>query len=133
MTRGEAKATMSALVLAPILALATMQAATAQPRPAEFQRLGDADIRARILGRDITDDFHWTEYYRANGVLDIDGMGRRRAGRWKIERGLLYIQRPEIAAGFECFQVWVWGDEVSLRTGTGSDGPTAFIRRHRSG
>lgn len=75
MTRGEAKATMSALVLAPILALATMQAATAQPRPAEFQRLGDADIRARIPGRDITDDFHWTEYYRANGVLDIDGMG----------------------------------------------------------
>lgn len=121
------------IVLGAVLAWAAAQAATAQPRPLEFRRLGDADIRPRIAGRDITDDFHWTEYYRPDGVLDIDGMGRRRTGRWRIERDLLCIQRPEIATGFECFQVWVRGDEVSLRTATGSDGPTAFIRRHRSG
>lgn len=119
-------------MLAAGLAMAACGGAAAQPGPVEFRRLGEADIRARIIGRDITDDFHWTEYYRPNGVLEIDGMGRRRTGRWKIERGMLCILRPEVAADFECFQVWVRGDEVNLRAASGIVGPPSFIRRHRA-
>ena len=96
---------------------------------AEFRRLRAEQIRARIAGRDITDDFHWTEYYQRDGVLVLTDMGRRRDGRWKIERDMLCLARGPGAA-FDCFQVWVAGDEVSLRAHDADQPQTAFIRRH---
>ena len=99
---------------------------------ADFGRLRAEQIRARVVGRDITDDFHWTEHYRRDGVLTFDDMGRRRSGRWKIERDMLCIAR-EPGGPFNCFQVWTSGDEVSLRTHEADQTPPAFIRRHEGG
>jgi hypothetical protein len=62
-------------------------------------------------------------------VLVSTDMGRRRTGRWKIERGMLCQARGP-GAGFDCFQVWVSGDEVSLRAHESDQTPPAFIRRH---
>jgi hypothetical protein len=105
------------------------------PHPAdaaEFRRLRADQIRARVVGRDITDDFHWTEQYRRDGVLIVDDMGRRRSGRWKIERDMLCLAR-EAGGAFNCFQVWTSGDEVSLRTHEAEQTPPAFLRRHEGG
>jgi hypothetical protein len=97
---------------------------------AEFRRLNGEQIGARIIGRDITDDFHWSEHYRRNGVLVIEDLGRQRRGRWKIERDRLCLMRGA-ERGFECLQVWVSGDEVSLRAHEIEQPPTAYIRRHQ--
>jgi len=95
----------------------------------EYRRLRAEQIRARVVGRDITDDFHWTEYYRRDGVLVLTDMGRARTGRWKIERDMLCLSR-EPRAAFECLQVWVSGDEVSLRKDEADQPFPVFIRRH---
>ncbi len=96
---------------------------------AEFRRLRAEQIRARVVGRDITDDFHWTEHYRRDGVPVSTDMGRRRTGRWKIERDML-CQAREPGASFDCFQVWVSGDEISLQQDAADRPYPAFIRRH---
>jgi hypothetical protein len=111
------------------LPLAGVALPWAQAEAAEFRRLRAEQIRARVVGRDITDDFHWTEHHRRDGVLVLSDMGRRRTGRWKAERDMLCQARGP-GAGFDCFQVWVSGDEVSLRAHETDQTPPAFIRRH---
>ena len=132
--RAAARAARWALrVAAPWAAVAVSLAGVALPwapaEAAEFRRLRAEQIRARVVGRDITDDFHWTEYHRRDGVLVSTDMGRSRTGRWKIERDML-CQAREPGAGLDCFQVWVSGDEVSLRAHEADQTPPAFIRRH---
>jgi hypothetical protein len=107
-------------------------ASSAPAGAAEFRRLRAEQIRTRVVGRDITDDFHWTEHYRRDGALVLNDMGRRRTGRWRIERDMLCLAR-EPGATFDCFQVWVSGDEVSLRTREADQTAPAFIRRHEGG
>jgi hypothetical protein len=108
-------------------------AAAAEPQRYGFRRLSAAEIRARVVGREITDDFHWGEYYRRDGVLVLTDMGRRRTGQWRIERDLLCRRRDPAATGFECFQVWVSGDEVSLRQSEADRPFPVFLRRHEGG
>jgi hypothetical protein len=114
------------------VALACMAFPPALAEAEDFRRLRAEQIRARVVGRDITDDFHWTEHYRRDGVLVLDDMGRRRTGRWRIERDTLCLAR-EPGSPFDCFQVWISGDEVSLRTHEADQTPPAFIRRHEGG
>ena len=114
------------------VALAGMILAQGPAEAADFRRLRAEQIRTHVVGRDITDDFHWTEHYRRDGVLVFDDMGRRRGGRWKIERDMLCLAR-ETGGAFNCFQVWASGAEVSLRTHEAEQTPPAYIRRHEGG
>lgn len=107
--------------------------AAAEPQRDGFRRLSATEIRARVVGREITDDFHWGEYYRGDGVLVLTDMGRRSLGRWRIERDRLCRRRDPAATGYECFQVWVSGDEVSLRQSETDRPFPVFIRRHEGG
>jgi hypothetical protein len=34
-----------------------------------FKLLGEKEIRARVVGKDITDSSHWVSYFRPDGVL----------------------------------------------------------------
>lgn len=105
-------------------------ASAAEAQRDGFRRLSAVDIRARVIGREITDDFHWGEYYRRDGALVLTDTGRRRTGQWRIERDLLCRQRDPAATELECFQVWVSGDEVSLRRSEADRPFPAFVRRH---
>ena len=42
-----------------------------------FKLLGEKEIRARVIGKDITDSSHWVSYLRPDGVLFSDEMGRK--------------------------------------------------------
>jgi hypothetical protein len=96
----------------------------------EFRRSDAAGIRQHIIGRDITDDYHWTEYYRRDGRLEIEDLGHRKTGRWSIERDLLCTANDR-AAPRRCWQVWLSGTEVSLRERQDDRTPPAFVRRHQ--
>jgi len=40
-----------------------------------FKLLGEKEIRARVVGKDITDSSHWVSYLRLDGVLLCSEMG----------------------------------------------------------
>src|SRR5262245_42995276 len=50
-----------------------------------FKQLNANQIRARVIGKDITDGVHWSEYYRKDGALVSVDMGTQRTGTWKIQ------------------------------------------------
>lgn len=115
---------------AAVLAALAGTAATHPVVDTEFRKLSGHQIRAAILERDITDEFHWSEHYRRDGVLEIDYNGRRVLGRWKIQQDELCRSRDG-GANYDCAEVWVSGGDLRLGKG-GVPGPfTVKIRPHR--
>ena len=104
------------------LAVCELSAAAAE----SFHKLGEQEIRTRIIGRIITDDAHWWDHYRADGRIDSSDMGRRTIGRWQIKKGQLCIWRGSLDG--ECYDVWVAGGEIQLRS-EGLKLFPAYIRR----
>src|ERR1700692_2384701 len=59
-----------------------------------FKLLGEKEIRARVVGKDITDSTHWVNYLRPDGILLSDEMGRKWSGTWKIQNNKLCMSNP---------------------------------------
>jgi hypothetical protein len=103
-----------------IAALALLAAATsASSAPAEekFQKLTGVQIRAKVAGMELTDNIHWRDLYQRNGNVTSTSMGRKRAGKWRIEKDQLCVEfdneRPS------CYEVVVSGKKAKLqREGT---------------
>ena len=79
-----------------------------------FTRLLGKDIRARVIGKTVTDGAHWSDTFDTSGVLISWSQGRKSTGTWEIRGDELCIAE---AAGVDptCYQVWVARDEISLR------------------
>ena len=80
----------------------------------KFQKLSGSQIRAKIVGMEITDDVHWADVYGGNGVLTTYSMGRKTIGKWRVEKDQLCVDRGKDDAG--CYQVWISGKKVELRS-----------------
>ena len=86
----------------------------------EFKMLDEKQIRASVVGRDITDGPHWSMYLRPDGVMVSAESGGSSAGSWKIRNNKLCISYPASAPGAqpECNEVWMSGTNVRCaRTG----------------
>lgn len=94
----------AAIVLGPLAALAE------QP----FRMLQAKEIRARIIGHDLTDLYHWSWYFRGDRTLVRIDMGKKRLGAWKIEENKL-CWNQEQGMPLECYQIWISGKDDSLR------------------
>ncbi len=57
-----------------ILSFATIFGSTIHAQEM-FKLLGEKDIRARVIGKDMTDNTHWANYFRPDGVLLRRGNG----------------------------------------------------------
>ncbi len=83
--------------------------------PAEkFQKLSGAQIRARIAGMELTDEVHWREFYARNGTVTSSSMGRKRTGKWRIDKDQLCIEFDKDPPA-KCYEVWMSGKKVELR------------------
>lgn len=83
-----------------------------------FKKLSGEQIRARIVGMQVTDEFHWRDVYERDGTLRSYSMGRERIGKWSVQKDELCVDLPEPDAG--CFEVWTAGKRIELRpTGLG--------------
>jgi len=80
----------------------------------KFQKLSGAQIRARLAGMEFTDNVHWRDLYQRNGTVTSTSMGRKRTGKWRIDKDQLCIEF-ETEPVPQCYEVWFSGKEVELR------------------
>ncbi|MBD3849554.1 hypothetical protein IED13_27980 [Bosea sp. SSUT16] len=108
---------------APILAVIAIAIGFSTAAGAEvFQKLSGAQIRAKLVGRQLTDESHWGEIYQPNGRLVSDEMGNTRVGSWHIMKNQLCKTYPE-GGGSACFDVWLSGRAIQMRIPGSTDFP----------
>jgi hypothetical protein len=81
----------------------------------KFHKLTGGYIRARFGGMELTDNVHWRDLYQRNGTVMSTSMGRKRAGRWRVEQDQLCIELEGEPIP-TCYDVWISGKEVELRS-----------------
>lgn len=96
-----------------------------------FKRLGEKEIRAKVIGKDITDSSHWVSYLRPDGVLLSDEMGRKWSGTWKIQNNKLCMSNPNLES-LDCNEVWVSGANIRLRANKDAETFDAQIENHKA-
>jgi hypothetical protein len=70
-------------------------------------------IRVKFVGMEMTDNVHWADVFGPNGRLKSFSMGRKKDGKWWIEKNELCIDRGRDDGA--CYQVWLSGRNVELR------------------
>ena len=95
---------------------ATVVAALASGAAAEekLQKLSAGQIRAKMAGMELTDGVHWRELYGRGGTVTSDSMGRKRTGKWTVEKDQLCIEFDKDPPA-KCYEVWMSGKTVELR------------------
>ncbi len=95
---------------------ATVLAALASGAAAEekLQKLSTGQIRAKMAGMELTDGVHWRELYGRGGTVTSDSMGRKRTGKWRVEKDQLCIEFDKDPPA-KCYEVWMSGKTVELR------------------
>jgi hypothetical protein len=80
----------------------------------KFQKLTGGQFRARFAGMEVTDNVHWRDVYQRNGTVTSTSMGRKRTGRWQVDKDQLCIEFEKEPVP-NCYEVWLSGKEVELR------------------
>jgi hypothetical protein len=108
------------LIILSLLSLAAIGNACAEDK---FRRLKTAEIKALIVGKIITDDYHWTDVFNADGTVGGHQLGEAQTGSWKLNKsGQICAVRTTShkPKGIEpdCVEIWVRGNEVQYRQGS---------------
>ncbi len=82
-----------------------------------FHRLSAREIRAKIVGKVITDEAHWSQHFRPDGTLHSIVLSQLKQGTWKINGNTLCLtlKTRKQATTTECYEVWMWKDHVEYR------------------
>jgi hypothetical protein len=80
----------------------------------KFQKLTARQIRANLAGMELTDNVHWRDLYQRNGTVTSTSMGRKRTGKWRIEKDQLCIEFENEPVP-KCYDVWLSDKQVELR------------------
>jgi hypothetical protein len=118
-----------------ILALTIPLAATIRGSVAHtqemFKLLDAKEIRARVVGKDITDSTHWVSYLRPDGVLLSSETGRKWSGTWKIQNNKLCMSNPNLESP-DCNEVWMSGANIRMRANKDQETFDAVVEKHRA-
>jgi len=118
-------------VLTPALVLLSLAGGWAAYGQETFKLLGEKEIRARVVGKDITDSSHWANYLRPDGVLLSSEMGRKWTGTWKIQNNKLCMSNPNLESP-DCNEVWMSGANIRMRANKDQETFDAVIEKHRA-
>jgi len=80
----------------------------------KLQKLTGAQIRAKIAGMELTDEVHWREFYDRSGRVASSSMGRKRTGKWRVEKDQLCVEYDKDPPA-KCYDVWMSGKKFELR------------------
>jgi hypothetical protein len=94
------------------LAVATLGASASAEE--KFQKLTGGQIRGKLGGMELTDNVHWRDFYQRNGTAMSTSMGRKRIGKWRVEKDQLCIEFEKEPIP-KCYDVWLSGKTVELR------------------
>ena len=86
----------------------------------QFKKLSGTQIRAKFTEMEFTDQVQWGEVYGSDGKLKSEEMGTKRSGTWRIQKDQLCTDYGK-EVGSSCYDVWMSGKNVQLRT-EGSSG-----------
>jgi hypothetical protein len=81
----------------------------------KFQKLTGAQIQLRLNGMEMTDGVHFSDVFERGGVLKSYAMGRPETGTWRVQNNQLCLDRGKQPGG-GCYDVWLSGNNVELRT-----------------
>ena len=95
-----------------------------------FKLLGEKEIRARVVGKDITDSSHWVSNLRPDGALLSSEMGRKWTGIWKIQNNKLCMTKPHLGSA-DCNEVWMSGANIRMRANRDQETFDAVVEKHR--
>ncbi|MGH1574262.1 hypothetical protein ACRAWG_31010 [Methylobacterium sp. P31] len=74
-----------------------------------FRRLTASQIRARLVGKEVTDEVHWAYRFAPGGRLHVVSLGRARSAKWRLDGDGLCLEADP------CVEVWMAGDRVEFR------------------
>jgi hypothetical protein len=114
-----------ATLVALLAIVATREVATAEPK---FQKLTGAQIGSKLTGMELTDNAHWGEVFERGGKLTIVSMGHKSAGRWRVQKDQLCVETGN-APGGGCYEVWISGNKVELRSQDSSEPLEAVLQK----
>src|SRR5262245_18456325 len=78
-----------------------------------IHKLTGAQIRAKIAGMEVTDNIHWRDFYERNGSVTSNSMGRKRTGKWRVEKDQLCIEFEKELPN--CYEVLVSRTQAKLQ------------------
>jgi hypothetical protein len=94
-----------------------------------FVRLSAQEIRAKIIGKVVTDDAHWSHHFRPNGTVHSIVLSHHRQGTWKIVGNTLCLTlKTRRDQSTECYEVWLWKDHVEYQQ-NGAKVMDGFVRK----
>lgn len=97
----------------------------------QFRMLDGQQIRARVVGQDITDGSHWSMYFRPDGVLVRSESGSSSTGHWRIQNDKLCMTMPSSTA-LECNEVWMSGTYIRMRASKDEETFDARVMAHHA-
>jgi hypothetical protein len=95
-----------------------------------FQKLGGAQIRAKISGMELSDGVHSRDAFAPDGTLTTYAMSKKTVGRWRIAADELCLAPSKDQES--CYVVWAAGRKLELRR-NGSDLPLIEGELRRAG
>ena len=78
-----------------------------------FRHLTASEIRARLVGMEVTDEVYWAYRFEPRGRLHVVALGRVSTARWRLGGDGLCLE------ALPCVQVWMAGNRVEFRRGDG--------------
>ena len=78
-----------------------------------FQKLSGTQIHAKFAGMEMTDNTHFSDVFGASGMLESYGMGKKKIGKWRVQKDELCVDRGKDDGG--CYQVWMAGKKIEFR------------------
>lgn len=97
----------------------------------QFRMVDGKHIRARIVGKDITDGAHWTLYLRPDGSVVGSESGDSWTGSWKIRDDRLCMTQPG-STSLVCNEVWMSGANIRMRASGDEKSLEAIVMAHQA-
>jgi hypothetical protein len=102
---------MRILALALLFAGCTSAVLAESPADQGYRKLTGPQIRKAFVGKNFTDETHFSDHFKADGTIDGYSIGRKISNTWKIVKDELCITND---LGELCYAVWKKGADVQL-------------------
>jgi hypothetical protein len=79
----------------------------------DFRRLSGVEIKRLVTGKVVTDEVHYTDYFKSGGTYEGVFMNKRLTGTWKVKSDRLCVTRG--AEPETCDEFWRSGGKLQRR------------------